>query len=346
MILKSKKVNKFTIRDNMFKRGISLALAATMIGSVISFSGCSNQNEDESTVTDLVRIVFDKDQELYNKIVSIRNDLKSFIGNKYWQQQVVIPMTDPEEEDLKNKILNTLELFNDFINSWDNEDSNECTKALQQIISAYFDSSESPKYVSFDWFYKFYASKAFPKGYDTSLKESKDGTFQTYNSGNNIIFYLGNSRYNSLVYEKSKITLNSVGNYDKIMYFYDNIIENLTNTYLYVLNVDGNALGLIKKDELGQLKEDLKKSIVNYSGFDSNEYGAYMNDYGEWDIYDSNDIYITHVPELCCKDLNKMNQIENTFEIKIGDPFEIKKSVDRVYDAIDVYGKDQNVKVR
>ena len=328
------------------KRAMSLIMVATMMGSIVSFSGCSNNNEEESTATEIVRIVFEKDQELYNKIVSIRDDLNSFIGNDAWQHQVVFPMTDPEEEDLKNKILNTIELFNNFIESWDNEDSNTCTKAMQQIISAYSDSSESPKYVSFDWFYKFYASKAFPKGYDTPLKESQDGTFQTYNSGNNIIFYLGNCRYNSLVYEKSKISLNSVGNYDKIMYFYDNIIENLTNTYLYVLNVSGNGLGLIKKDELSQIKKDLKRSIVKYSGFDSDEYGAYMNNYGEWDIYNSNDIYITHVPEGCCEDLNKMNVVIDTFEIKIGDPFEMKKNVDRMYAAIDVYGKDQNVKIR
>lgn len=323
MILKSKKIGKLNIEDYILKRGISFVLSFTIIGSVISFSGCSNQNEDSSTIVDSVKIMFDKDQDLYNKIVSVRNDLKNFIDDPYWQQQVVVSMSDLEEDDLKNKILNTLELFNDFISSWNNGDNDKCSESAEKIVSSYLEDNDS-KYVSFSYFYKFLASKEFPKNYDTVPTEVKDDEpFTTYNVGNKKIFYVGNVRNNSLIDGKKK-------NIEEIINFYGNIIENLTNTYLYILSEEENALGVLKKDELKETQDNLKSSILTYAGFDSEQYGIYMNNYGEWDVYNEYDIYETHVPHSCYDVLKKMNEIVSAFESKTGNPYEIKIIFDSI----------------
>ena len=316
------KLNNINFKG-LSKRVMSLVVATTMMGTVINFSGCSNQNEDSSAIVDSLKIDFNKDQNLYDKIVNVRNDVEIFIDDPFWQNQVVVLMSDSEENDLKNKILNTLELFDDFISSWDNGDDDKCSESAKKIVSSYLEDNDS-KYLSFSYFYKFLASKEFPENYDIVPTEVKDDEpFTTYNVGNKKIFYVGNIRNNSLIDGKKK-------NIEEIINFYGNIIENLTNTYLYILSEDKNALGVLKKDELKKTQDNLKSSILTYAGFDSEQYGIYMNNYGEWDIYNEYDIYETHVPYGCDSILKKMNEIVSAFENKSGNPYEVKIMIDGI----------------
>lgn len=311
------------------KRIGSLMLATVIAGGSSSlFSGCQEHKPnsyiyEQSKSVGRQVIHFENEQDLYDSIVSIRNKLYNFISNPDWQMQVVVTMSDDAEAALKVIIVNTIELFDEFISSWENNDSEECTKKAQEIMKAYLDESDSPKYLSFNYFYKFISERSFPKGFTDVPKEVKmDEPFATFHAGKDTkIYYLG--RKDTLIHNRIKISWDYIGDIDFILPFYKNITVNLTNTLLYVVSEDGITLGVIKKDDLNAIIQNYLLRIKELNQMDPYLTTIYQISDAKWGFF-VDDEFVKEVPSIYYVDLSHINYIYESIENKKGSPFKIR----------------------
>lgn len=318
------------INNNIFRKRFNSLVLATVIASssATCFSGCQNQDTNnyvsqhsESVGRQVIH--FENEQKLYESILSIRNDLENFISNPYWQQQVVVIMSDKEEAELKEKIENTIKLFDEFIIAWEDNNSLQCTNKAKEIMQAYLDESNSPKYVSFKYLYEFIAKKSFPKGFtDIPREVKKDEPFQTYYAGKDTkIYYLGQD--NTLIHAPVKISLDYIGDIDYILPFYRTIIINLTNTLLYVISEDERTIGVIKKDNLNEIIDNYLSRLNTLYQMDPDITTIYQKNDIEWDFFVDGQ-YVKPVPNVYYIDLGYISTIYDSIKNKKGSPFKIR----------------------
>lgn len=347
-------------RKLSLKKGMTLCLSAII--STTLLSSCNNSNSTttksnqslessmskqkiESSSDDSIPFsVFDR-PELYNMAIDTRDTLLEFTKKGKPSTQIVVPLTDEEAVILDQQVENTIDLFNDFIDAWDNNNSKKCDMLINDFVAGYREYEERLDIISFKGLYELLLGKVLPDGYNgvpIQRTEQEGDDYYLYvarrTENDNQITYLGQVVDNTLVQYSNFAFAQTPGVWaSKLFPFYKNIPDELTHSYKYIYDSsDDNILGVYREDEMNELINYKLSEIKESAGMDPSETFILQDENGVWSYYDSNYVLIDTLNNKEYNDLRDILKVQTAILSGEGDVKELKsiqwKTVKEIYE--------------